>query len=137
MTTTTKGLAIMSIKDQAFFRELGERIAAARKERGMTQQQLAEQLGIAQQTLGHYEVARARIAADLLPKLAEALDVSLDELLMGHLTVRLPGKRGPASRLEQQIDAITRLPKAKQKMVAELIDSVIVKAQMEAQHATG
>lgn len=136
MTTTNKGLAIMSIKDQAFFRELGERIAAARKERGMTQQQLAEQLGIAQQTLGHYEVARARIAADLLPKLAEALDVSLDELLVGHPTVRLPGKRGPASRLEQQIDAITQLPKAKQKMVAEMIDSVIVKAQMEAQHAT-
>jgi hypothetical protein len=56
---------------------------------------------------------------------------------MGQPTIRLPGKRGPASRLEQQLDAVTRLPKAKQKVVAELIDSVIVKAQMEAQHATG
>lgn len=40
-----------------------------------------------------------------------------------------------ASRLEQQLDAITRLPKAKLKMVSELIDSVIVKTEMEAQHA--
>ena len=103
----------------------------------MTQQALAELLGIAQQTLAHYEVARARIAADLLPRLAEALDLSLDELLMGQPTIRIPGKRGPASRIEQQLDAITRLPKAKQKVVAELIDSVIVKAQVEAQHAIG
>ena len=44
-------------------------------------------------------------------------------------------RRGPASRLEQQLDAITRLPKAKQKVVSELIDSVIVKNDMEAQYA--
>jgi transcriptional regulator with XRE-family HTH domain len=130
-------IATMPAKDSAFFQALGSRIAQARKERGMTQQALAEALGVAQQTLGHYEVARARIAADLLPRLADALDLSLDELLKGQPTVRLPGKRGPASRLEQQLDAVTRLPKAKQKVVSELLDSVIVKAQMEAQHATG
>lgn len=109
--------------------------AATHKEHGMTQQALADQLGVSQQTLTHHEVARARIAADLLPRLAEVLDLSLDEPLMGEPTVRIPGKRGPASRLEQQLDAITRLPKAKQKMVSELIDSVIVKTEMEAQHA--
>lgn len=130
-------IATMPAKDSAFFQALGTRIAQARKERGMTQQALAEALGIAQQTLGHYEVARARIAADLLPRLADALDLSLDELLKGQPTIRLPGKRGPASRLEQQLDAVTRLPKAKQKVVSELLDSVIVKAQLEAQHATG
>ncbi len=94
-------IAIMPAKDSAFFQALGCRIAQARKERGMTQQALAEALGIAQQTLGHYEVARARIAADLLPRLADALDLSLDELLKGQPTIRLPGKRGPASRLER------------------------------------
>lgn len=128
-------IAGMAIKNEAFFKDLGARIAATRKERGLTQQALAEELGIAQQTLAHYEVARARIAADLLPRLADRLDLSLDELLMGEPTVRIPSKRGPASRLEQQLDAITRLPKAKQKMVSELIDSVIVKNDMEAQHA--
>lgn len=58
-------IAAMPAKDSAFFQALGSRIAQARKERGITQQALAEALGIAQQTLGHYEVARARIAADL------------------------------------------------------------------------
>lgn len=129
MVTYTNRMAIMSIKDQAFFQELGARIAEARKERGMTQAQLAEQLGIAQQTLGHYEVARARIAADLLPKLAEALDVSLDELLKGEPTVRIPGKRGPASRLEQQLDAIARLPKAEQRAVSTVLTAVLAQHQ--------
>ncbi len=49
--------------------------------------------------------------------------------------MRTPGKRGPASRLEQQLAAITSLPKAKQRMVAEMIDSVVVKTEMEARHA--
>lgn len=122
----------MPAKDSTFFQALGSRIAQARKERGMTQQALAEALGIAQQTLGHYEVARARIAADLLPRLAEALDLSLDELLMGQPTIRLPGKRGPASRIEQQLDAVTRLPKASQKAVSQVLDAMIAQHGIEA-----
>jgi transcriptional regulator with XRE-family HTH domain len=131
MTVTQRIIATMDSKDSAFFKELGTRIAHARKERGMTQAALAEQLGIAQQTLAHYEVARARIAASLLPRVAELLDLSLDELLVGRPTIRLPGKRGPASRIEQQIDAVTRLPKASQKAVWQLLDAMI------AQHANG
>jgi transcriptional regulator with XRE-family HTH domain len=127
----------MAIKHEGFFREMGGRIAKARKERGLTQQALADALGVSQQTLAHYEVGRVGVGAAMLPRMSQLLDLSFDELLVGQPTVRVPGKRGPASRLEQQLDAITRLPKAKQKMVAEMIDSVIVKAEMEAQHATG
>ena len=129
MTVTQRIIATMDGKDSAFFKELGARIATARKERGLTQAALADQLGIAQQTLAHYEVARARIAASFLPRVAELLDLSLDELLVGQPTVRLPGKRGPASRIEQQLDAVTRLPKASQKAVWQVLDAMI------AQHA--
>ena len=94
-----------------------------------SQAALADQLGIPQQTLAHYEVARARIAASLLPRVAELLDLSFDELLMGQPTIRIPGKRGPASRLEQQLDAISQLPKARQKIVSEVLDAML------AQHA--
>lgn len=119
-------LTHMAAKDSIFFKALGERIATARKERGLTQQQLADKLGIAQQTLAHYEVARARIAADLLPQLAELLDLSFDEMLIGgEPTARISGKRGPASRLEQQLDAINRLPKASQRAVSTVLDAVL------------
>jgi len=117
--------ADMKTKDDAFFKRLGARIAQARKQMDMTQVQLAERLGIAQQTLAHYEVGRARIAADLLPVLAETLELSLDEMLIGEPAARPAGKRGPASRLQQQIDAIGQLPKAKQKFVVEMLDTVL------------
>ncbi len=121
--------AAMKTKDDAFFERLGARIAQARKNQDMTQVQLAERLGIAQQTLAHYEVGRARIAADLLPVLAETVELSLDDVLIGEPAARPAGTRGPASRLQQQIVAIGQLPKAKQKFVVEMIDTVL------AQHA--
>ena len=57
----------MAGNDKTFFVELGKRVALARKDHGMTQQQLAEALGIAQQTLAHYEGARLRVPASMLP----------------------------------------------------------------------
>lgn len=115
----------MNSQDESFFKELGARIARARKDQGMTQVQLADRLGIAQQTLAHYEVGRARIAASLLPAIADILDLSLDELLVGHPQARSPGKRGPASRLQQQLDAISQLPKARQRFVSDMLDTVL------------
>ena len=118
-------IATMAIKHEAFFKEMGARIAQARKERGLTQQQLADALGISQQTLAHYEVGRVGVGAPMLPRLAELLDLSFDEILLGQPTARLPGKRGPASRLEQQLDAITRLPKSEQRAVSTLLTAVL------------
>lgn len=48
----------MNTRDEQFFKGLGMRIAQARKDHGLTQQALAEQLGVAQQTLAHHEVGR-------------------------------------------------------------------------------
>ncbi len=50
---------------------LGLRIAQLRRERGWSQQELADKLGIAQRTLAHYEVARLRVPASMLPTLGE------------------------------------------------------------------
>jgi len=125
MADLTRISAAMKTKDDAFFQGLGARVAQARKDQGLTQVQLAERLGVAQQTLAHYEVGRARIAADLLPVLGDILDVSIDELLTGQTSPRRPGRRGPASRLQQQIEAISQLPKAKQRVVSEVLDAML------------
>ena len=82
-------------------------------------------LGVPQQTYAHYEVGRVRIAASVLPELADMFDVSVDELLTGEPAGRRPGKRGPASRLQQQLDTICPLPKAKQRVVSEVLDAML------------
>jgi len=127
MIVTTSRIAAVNTKDEEFFKALGGRIALARKEQGLTQTQLAEQLGIAQQTLAHYEVGRLRLPASMLPVLAVALGTSVEELL-GQSSPRATGKRGPASRLAQQVERIGQLPKAKQRFVMEMLDTVLAQA---------
>jgi transcriptional regulator with XRE-family HTH domain len=110
-------------EDKLFYQALGWRIAQARKAAGLTQQ-LAEQLGISQQTRAHYEVGRLRVAVAMLPTLAKRLGVSVEELI-GDETPAAKGKRGPASKLEQQLEQIAQLPRARQRFVIEMLETVL------------
>lgn len=98
------------------------RIAAARKAAGLTQTQLAEQLGIAQQTLAHYEAGRVRVAVALLSPLARAPGVSTEALLGEQAP---PAKRGPVPKLQQQMERIQRLPRSQQRFVMQMIDTAL------------
>jgi len=116
----------MATKDQKYFKELGARLAAARNAQHMTQVELARALHIPQQTLAHYEVGRARVPIPLLITMSRILRFSLEEMLIGDQTTPARrAKRGPVSRLELQVDAITRLPKAKQRFVSDMLDTVL------------
>ena len=118
--------ATVAVSDKAFYVQLGQRITEARKAQGLTQTQLAEALGIAQQTLAHYEGGKLRVAVALLAPLAQTLGVSVEELV-GAPTKRA-GKRGPTPRLQQQIERLSDLPQAKQRMVMEMLEGVLMQA---------
>lgn len=111
--------------DKTYYRQLGQRIADRRKALNLTQVQLAEHLGIAQQTMAHYEGGTLRVAVSLLPSLSAILGLSLEELVG---IEPKPGKRGPAPKLQQQLERVQALPKAKQRMVSEVIDSLLAQA---------
>jgi transcriptional regulator with XRE-family HTH domain len=115
--------ATMSSDDEAFRKAFGARLTAARKAQSLTQVELARRLGVAQQTLAHYETGRIRMPLSMLPVVATELRLTFDELLVG----REPGrsKRGPVSRLERQIDAVRKLPPSKQRFVADMLDAVL------------
>ena len=116
----------MAAKEKTFYAQLGARIAELRKARGITQVELAKTLGIAQQTMAHYEGGVSRVAVSHLPTLARTLGVSIEELL-GEGTARA-GKRGPAPKIQQQLERVSALPKAKQRAVMEVLDSVLAQA---------
>lgn len=126
MTSFTQpSLETMSQVEKKFFRELGTRVAQLRKEQGMTQQGLAEALGTTQQQVASYEVARLRIPASMLPRLARVLGVSL-ETLIGEEDK--PAKRGPTPKMQQQLERLSNLPKPKQRAVMEVIEAVLAQA---------
>lgn len=117
----------MTPEDKHLYIELGQRIAHIRKTLGFTQTQVATQLGISQQTLAHYEVGRLRIALSTLVPLSELLNTTVDELLHAKKATK-GSKRGPASKLQQQIDQVRQLPRAKQQFVMDMLDTVIQQA---------
>lgn len=117
----------ISTEERAFFVAMGERIAALRKTHNITQVQLAEALGVSQQTLQSYEVGRRRIPVSALPVVAHTLSVSLDELF-GESKPAARGKRGPAPQWQQQIEAVAQLPKSQQQFVARMIKTVLAEA---------
>ena len=116
----------ISTEERDFFVTLGERIASLRKVHNITQVQLAEALGVSQQTIQAYEVGRRRIPVSALPIVARTLVVPLDELF-GE-TGRAANKRGRASRLQQQIDAISQLSKTQQRFVTQMLETVLAQA---------
>ena len=116
----------MATDDRQFFINLGGRIAALRKEQRLTQQQLADSLGIAQQTLAHYEGGRIRAPASMLPQLAQIFAVGIDELV-GHPN-KAAAKRGPTPKLQQQVERLSRLPKAQQRVVMQMLEGVLAQA---------
>jgi len=84
------------VTDKTYYRALGRRITERRKALGITQVQLAEQLGVAQQTMAHYEGGTLRVAVALLPPLARTLRLSLEELVGDDTpAAKTAGKRGP------------------------------------------
>jgi transcriptional regulator with XRE-family HTH domain len=118
-------LVPMTHDEKAFFKALGARIAELRKGSAITQVQLAETMGVSQQTVASWEVGRRGVPVSSLPMLARALGVSV-ETLIGEQTTS--AKRGPTPKLQQQVERLSRLPKAKQKFVMEMLDGVLNQA---------
>ena len=69
---------------------IGNRIAKYRKEKGFTQESLAEQLGVSSQAVSKWENDASCPDISLLPQLCKTLGITIDELLTGNgSTVRM------------------------------------------------
>ncbi len=105
---------------------IGARIAAFRKERGLTQKELAERLTVSQPVISDYEHDVIRLPADVVVAIARVLDVSTDELL--GLKREHPSRAGVKNRrLSRRLQAIDALPKRDQEALLRTIDAFISK----------
>lgn len=117
----------ISSDERAFFVAFGERLTQQRKAQGLTQVQLAEALGVSQQAVTAYESGQRRVPLSLLPLLAQTLGTSMDAMI-GTPASRRASKRGPAPKLQQQLEQVSQLPKAQQKFVSQMLDTVLQQA---------
>lgn len=119
---------VISDDDRSYFLRLGKRIAQLRNRQALTQTQLAEVLEVSQKSINAFEHGVRRLPVSLLPPLAQALDVSIEDLVADGAP-RKTGKRGPLSKIEQQMDLIRRLPRARQKIIIDMLDGVLSHAE--------
>ena len=64
---------------------LSENIYALRKKAGLSQEQLAEKIGVSRQAISKWEVGLSCPELDKLRALSQFFNVSIDELTSGHL----------------------------------------------------
>lgn len=103
---------------------IGGRLSRLRKERGLSQIELASRMGIIQQLITDYERDRLRLHAEMVIRFAQALEISTDELLLGS---RAKGK-APAKmslKLVKRLQKIEKLPAPKQRALLQTIDGFL------------
>lgn len=113
------------ITTQTGMKAMGNQLAYLRKERGISQKELANRLGVAQPNISNYERGTLRLNGELIIKLTEILGVSADALLGLENGAT---KRGPTPKLQHQLDQLGRLPRAKQRFVSEMLTGLLQQA---------
>jgi transcriptional regulator with XRE-family HTH domain len=108
---------------------LGERIAAARQDVGITQQDLAQKAGVTQRVIAYWEREAVSLRADQINALATALNLTADELL--GVTPPKPRRQPAKGKLHQVFESAAKLPRRQQQKIAEVVEALV------AQHANG
>jgi transcriptional regulator with XRE-family HTH domain len=106
--------------------KFGQRLAALRAERGLSQAVLAEQLGTTRSAIVYYERAANNPSADFVEKVAAFFGVSFDDLLGGN--TKAPRKPGPTPQIAHLTERLSKLPRAQQKMVTAMLEAALQKA---------
>lgn len=88
---------------------LGKRIAALRREKGMTQEELAEKLGVSPQAVSKWENGQSCPDISLLPKLAATFGVTTDLLLTGEQDTTPPVQMLPPEKRKDIKDMMLRI----------------------------
>ena len=61
--------------------EIGQRIRRLRKAKGISQEQLAEKVGISTTHMSHIETANTKLSLPVFVKIAETLETQMDDLM--------------------------------------------------------
>ncbi len=105
-----------------------------RKAAGYTQAELAAEVGISRRNLAYYETQTQHPPSSILPELAKALNVTIDEL-MGATPIRRAAKTG-SSRLQRRIAQIEKLDAKEKRQILQFLDTFIERERLRRKTGT-
>jgi len=99
------------------------RLSDFRKLRGLTQEGLADLIGITKTQVYRYEKGGAQPTLDVIKRLAIALSVTTDQLIFEE------DERQPDDSLTLLLEGISKLDPDEKKMIKEIIEGILLKHQ--------
>ena len=106
-----------------FVMSIQHRLITLRKERDLTQQEMADAIGVHVNQIRRYEAGATQPSLEALKKIAVAMSVTIDSLVFDEQ------ERGPDEQLKLQFEAISHLSANEKQVVKELLDGMIIKYQ--------
>ncbi len=102
---------------------VGANVMRLRKQKGLTQEQLASDLGITQTLISKYETGRLQISAEMIVRFAKALNVSSDTIL----GIQDDDSDGysPSLKIMRRLREIENMAPSDQKALLKTIDKYI------------
>jgi transcriptional regulator with XRE-family HTH domain len=101
----------------------GQRLHELREAAGLSQQQMADKLGMSQRAYSHWERRSVALRADQVTSLAKILGVTADSLL-GVEPLRQRGS-GPAGKMRLLFEAVSKLPRSQQEKITAILEPFV------------
>ena len=106
-----------------------QKLAKLRKQNGLTQQVMADKLGIHVSQLKRYEAGTSQPTLDVFRKIVLALNISADMLLFDK-------ERGPDDDLRLHFEAASKLDPDERKTVKDLLEGMLLKHEAKKLHTS-
>ena len=114
-----------------FALELGRRLEELRRSRGLNQKQLAERIKAQPAQMSRYEKGEVVPEAETLAAIAEALEASLDELVLGRPPAA-PEEGVRDVRLRERVRELEKVDQRFREAAITVIDAFVVQGNHEA-----
>ena len=102
---------------------LGKRLAKYRKLQGLSQELLAEKIGLSRKQVVDYETGRVHLNDDMIIRFSLTLHVSADELL-GLKSIKSTDE-SPELRFTRRLHDLSQLPEDKKRAILKILDDLI------------
>jgi transcriptional regulator with XRE-family HTH domain len=103
--------------------DFGSRLYALREAAGLSQREVAAQLGISQPSYALWERNDVALRPDQLVKLAAVLGVRVEALLNPPSESNRRG--GPAGKAKRVFETVSQLPRGQQQKILEVVEALV------------
>ena len=104
---------------------LAQQLVSLRKQKGLTQQALADAIGLHITQIKRYEAGTSQPSLEAIKKLAQTLRVTTDSLIFE------PDELEPDADLRLQFQAVSNMPEEERRIVKQLLEGMIIKYEAE------